>query len=475
MASSSKFADEGSIAHILASMCLTEEKDAAAYIGRIIEAHDYEHAKLSPSGAGKWMECFGSPAREAEAEGPFVPRSYSLEVTEEMAMHVQVYLDMVRARVESCWLMGATNVELRVEQTLQIDHLTGEGEWRDELGNVLSTEPDFQCDVPADERAHCTWFPATGTGDVLIIATFEDGTALLIFIDLKFGRGVEVEVVGNKQELMYASGAVRELELAYNIKNICLVIHQPRIKREPSDWEITIEELREFEAKCQSAVRQVRQARAQFAVLPNDTTYLVPGDHCSNYFCKARATCPALQAFAQRHVGADFETVIEIGTTPFDPSDTSVFEPDSPSLGAAMDAAPIVEDFFREVRAEVERRLLAGKPVPSPKGGYKLVPGKKGNRQFDDEAAVEEVLKAARLKKEITHVSKLKTPTQLEKVIAEEKPKVWAKLAEHITQAEGGKSVAPMSDKRPAIEVAPAVDDFASVETTDTSADDLAG
>ncbi len=38
--SSSSFADEGTAAHELASLCLTSGKDATAYLGRIISVKD---------------------------------------------------------------------------------------------------------------------------------------------------------------------------------------------------------------------------------------------------------------------------------------------------------------------------------------------------------------------------------------------------------------------------------------------------
>ncbi|EXI92407.1 MAG: hypothetical protein AW12_00618 [Candidatus Accumulibacter sp. BA-94] len=46
------------------------------------------------------------------------------------------------------------------------------------------------------------------------------------------------------------------------------------------------------------------------------------------------------------------------------------------------------------MRAEAERRLIAGISVP----GFKLVEGKKGPRAWDDPTQVESLLKSMRLK-----------------------------------------------------------------------------
>jgi hypothetical protein len=82
---SSKYADEGSAAHEVAAMSLTNGDDADAYIGRIISL-------------------------ENGAE---------IEVTDDMATEVQKYVDYVRGLVSA-------GGELMVEQRLSISHLTGE-------------------------------------------------------------------------------------------------------------------------------------------------------------------------------------------------------------------------------------------------------------------------------------------------------------------------------------------------------------
>jgi len=131
-------------------------------------------------------------------------------------------------------------------------------------------------------------------------------------------------------------------------------------------------------------------------------------------------------------------------------------------LSAAMGQAEQIEGWLKAVRAEVERRLLAGKSVP----GYKLVKGKQGNRAWRDAEAAEALLKSFRLKIDEMYDMKVISPTTAEKVLAES-PKRWAKAQVLITRADGKPSVAPLSDKRPALEVKPVAEEFEDLSIAD--------
>jgi hypothetical protein len=115
----------------------------------------------------------------------------------------------------------------------------------------------------------------------------------------------------------------------------------------------------------------------------------------------------------------------------------------------------LVEDWCKSIRAETERRLLAGKRVD----GFKLVEGKRGNRRWGSEAEVEDLFKTFRMRQDEMYDLSLISPTKAEKVF-KQNPKRWAKVTELITQSEGKPSVAPATDKRPEMVVSNLTDEF---------------
>lgn len=369
-----KYNAEGDAAHQLAAWCLTENKDAKAYLGRVIKAKGYE-----------------------------------FEVDDEMADAVQVYVNRVREYA----VLGhefATEHTLLIEQPLPIGHVTGEED-------------------------------AEGTGDAIILTDDE-----IQVHDLKFGQGVRVNAERNKQLMLYALGALARFGMLGDFKRVRLVIHQPRLQH-LSEWDCAIEELQEFED-----IARDRAVVAMFALgAPSLDTYLKPGDHCKDGFCKARATCPALAKFVADTVGADFEVLAtaEVGGELL----PARYSPEV--LSAKMAATDLIEDFCRAVRAKVESELLAGNAVP----GFKLVQGKRGARAWTDAEEVEKALKAMRLKQEQMYDFKLISPTTAEKLL-KSTPKRWNRLAPLIGQSEGRPSVAPESDKRPALVLGKTEDDF---------------
>lgn len=405
---SNKYADEGSVAHELAAMCLRENKDAAAYIGRVIECEDYPHSELAPSSAHRWMLCLGSPVLEGREA--FVPRKFSLEVTDEMAEDVQTYLDNVRAYADGHTML--------IEHHVDLSHVLGDGQG--------------------------------GTGDVFIITDDE-----LQAHDLKFGRGVDVSAHKNKQLLMYGTGALPLAEMLTNVKRFRGVIHQPRITAKPKEWDCSIDELRAFAKLAEAAVKGVRYAKTQ--PIEKIEKFLVTGDHCT--FCRGAARCPKIlgdvtqAAFGRRVATADdFE---DLTATVEVPRGAAL-------LGALYPMLDLIETFASAVRASAESELLAGVAIP----GLKLVQGKRGNRKWTSDAEAEAAMKKMKLRQDEMYSFKLISPPAAEKVL-KENPRRWGTLQKLITQADGKPHVAPESDSRPVYTPRVASDeDFADVTTS---------
>jgi hypothetical protein len=108
--------------------------------------------------------------------------------------------------------------------------------------------------------------------------------------------------------------------------------------------------------------------------------------------------------------------------------------------------------------AQAEAELFAGRDVP----GFKLVEGRRGARAWGDAAEVESEMKKMRIKQDVMYDLKLISPTSAEKAFKDGTigPRQWPKLQSMITQAQGKPSVAPASDKRPALVLQAAEDEF---------------
>jgi hypothetical protein len=315
-------------------------------------------------------------------------------ITKEMAEYVDDYVKFVRERAEG--------KILHVECKLSIGHITSED-------------------------------GATGTSDVVIIDREQEAIEV---IDLKYGMGVRVDAEHNAQMQMYALGALYEYELISDFSWVTMVIHQPRLNH-VSEWNIPVDQLLRFGDEARNAADRVRW---------EEPTFNAGEKQCR--FCKAKAVCPALRAEVTEIVGG--AATLEDFTPEVVDSQTG-----DNYLPMAMSKVGMVEDWCKAVRAEVERRLLAGQTVD----GYKLVEGRKGNRAWSDEGAVEQLFKSFRLRQEEMYDFKLISATKAEKLL-KENPKRWAKTEQLITRSDGKPSVAHATDKRPAMDVKPVLDDF---------------
>lgn len=394
---SSQYAAEGTAAHQVLTWALQESRPAAAYIGRVIEAD-----------------------------------GFTFTVDEDMAGHVQVCIDYV---TDAAGDEGVIFADIRVNYSQYLD------------------TPELE---------------AWGTADVIIARGDE-----LIVIDFKYGMGVEVSAERNPQMSLYALGALQAYQgLVADFERVRMVISQPRIKKAASEFDISVEELETWgRSTARSAVNTCRNAmavdRTQVTIAVSwDRVYLRPGEkQCK--FCSAKAECPALRAEVHAYALGSGHA------TPATPDEFAECDPvpvheaigtvdDGPQwLAVCLSKVDLIEDWCKAIRAETERRLLAGESVP----GYKLVPGKKGARQWVDAKVAEETLKSMRVKLEDMYDLKLISPTTADKLAKAGTigPRQWPRVQALFVQSQGKPHVAPVDDPRPALEIKPVVDDFESL------------
>jgi hypothetical protein len=224
-----------------------EGRITAAILGCEFESFRAEnpspaHARLGPSGADRWMVCHGAPNAE---DG--LPNDSSEFAAEGTAAHEVSDL---------CLSLGFEPYEF-VGQTYQIDGFTID--FDDDMADALQPGIDWTREQPGTFYGECKvdlseWLGEGqfGTSDRFIVAP-----DMLTVADLKFGRGVPVSPVDNKQAMLYALGAWRRFashitDPAFPVR---IVIDQPRCTGGGGEWMTTLGRLLEFGEEARAAAR----------------------------------------------------------------------------------------------------------------------------------------------------------------------------------------------------------------------------
>lgn len=340
------------------------------------------HMELSPSHAERWWNCPGSvalcrtvpkaPQSENAAEGtaahevlercliqytvdqnflnPFDMVGLEVlgfEVTDEMAEAISLVIDVVKAELHK-------GGELLVETKVEV------------IPNVVG-----------------------GTLDIAIIRPFEE----ILVIDFKYGRGVIVSAMDNKQMLIYLLG----LAMKYGCPKAKLGIIQPRVQTgEPvSFWDMPEGYMEAFEPELMRHIAMTREAEAM----------LIPGSHCR--WCDAKAVCPALRK--------------DLGSALAPVANNQLVFPDAKALTMdnivkVLDYKERIEKWLDAVCAHAFEIAFNGGEVP----GYELAK-KRANRQWKDEKEV--LQKFADLGEALVKV-KVVSPAQLEKLVPDRKGEI---------------------------------------------------
>lgn len=308
----SPYADEGTVAHLLGEWCLRTGRDAAEWVGRTAvqiitkkgerifefkeDLHNFKGAQLTTT---------------------------EIDITDEMAEAVQIYLDTIRFDMET---FGLQVEDIKIEHKF---HLT-------------SIHPD-----------------AFGTNDCNLPIPFDR----VIVYDYKHGKGVIVDAEENKQLMYYALGACQDGDF----NQVEIVIVQPRASGDPiKRWTLSVAELEKFATELKSRIEETRAPNAS----------LNCGPWCKKTFCPALAICPA----TRKQVEHDAQVVFS------EPNEKPISfpKPDEMSMGTLrriLDGMELMDTWLKAVFSYAEVLANNGEDIP----GYKLVKGRQGNRKWENE------------------------------------------------------------------------------------------
>lgn len=346
-----KYAAEGTVAHALCEDVLKNKVyfnarwDATAKIGEIYEEDDYQ-----------------------------------FEVTEEMAEAANLYVNTI--------LADAKRIECNLRKSVQLSGNNKEA-WK-------------HWDIPTQERINQRWVnieqsftlddvdsEARGTNDASI---YVPGETLIVY-DFKYGKGVPVEAIENKQMLYYAIGAAGDKLMDF--KSIELVIIQPRAEHPQGPvrrWVTTPQYVNTFKQELAKRIKATRTS---------DKTET--GKWCR--FCSAKMICPATRSKVNEIAKVDFQEPVKSNALRT-PDQLTPLE-----LKTLLDNADLIENYIKEVKEYAFNLLNRGGTVE----GYKLVKGGKAHRKWENEELAASMLELEFGEDEIYKTS-LKSPAQIEKL-----------------------------------------------------------
>ena len=363
------------------------------------------HALLSASSAHRWLEC--PPSAVANEAYPNQDTTF----TQEGTLAHEVAELVARSRLN------------------RGDNIFGTP-WRDDVTHEMTECAEEYADyieehkksndaiVLLEQRVDFSpWVPdGFGTCDCIIV---QDDT--LTIIDYKYGQGVAVSAADNPQMKLYALGAMNDYGIAMDVKKVELHIFQPRMNNISTDT-LTVEELMAWAEKTvKPTAEKAIQGKGKYA----------PGEHCR--FCQHGGKCRALTKMCTEYLDTHGLRVALPVLAPYEVADVLRME-------------PMVTLWLKKVKEQAMTTLMNGEELP----GYKLVEGKLGNRKWKDEQTVYCTLKnMGYAEKDITE-TKVLSPSQMDKAIG--KKKVAELLEGLIERAPGAPTIAPITDKRPALD-----------------------
>ena len=407
-----------------------------------------EEIKIRPSSAGKWVPCPGSATMEhgrpegdtsaadegtvahwiaamlLNGQGPYMPN-----------FGTKYYV--LNKEVTPADDNGDYTAPVITFTQEMFDHVT---KYVQEVGN--NTANQVFIEQPFDMSGLLGYDDAIGTPDC--VQLFDDR---IVIHDLKYGMK-PVSAEGNLQLACYAYAVYEAFQDDYMLEEprFTLVIHQPRL-RTVDIMDYSLQDMMTMWNTISRAAYNTKHAPTTQA-----------GPHCHTHYCKAQAICPAFQAYVLEDMPSDITADIDEGTS-------------NEELSKKLSKIEAIRKWCDAIEQEAYTLAVErGESIP----GFKVVEGKAGNRKWSSDEEVTELLKSMRIKHEVMYDYKLASPTSLEKQFKAGAigPRQWPKLKDMIVRSEGSLKLVVESDKRPAVQVMPMLDDMPDLQSEN---DDLLG
>ena len=368
-----------------------------------------DHAKLSASGAHRWVNCAGSVRAEEGLPGTTSPAAAEGTIAHTLASETLLHGDHL--------LDEHYDQDMAEYVRVYTDYCRHIGKGAEVV--LIENRVDFSQWVPS----------GFGTADYMVV---KDGVAHVV--DLKFGRGVRVHAKDNLQGLLYALGALSDLGWLHRIDSVVVTIVQPRLDH-IDEWSISVPQL----LKRGEWISQ----RAEDAMA--DNAKRTPGESQCRW-CKAKATCGALKKLTEDTMLIDFDDL------------TAVANPDTLSTDHLADILrnkALIVGWLDAVERAIREKLDAGEIAV----GWKLVAGRSSRRWANEDAALGKLVELLG-KYDAAVTTKILSPAQAEKALGKGKKSL---VLDHIITQHGQPSLARAEDPRPAVNAS--LDDFEEVSS----------
>lgn len=386
------------------------------------------HALLGASSAHRWLHC--TPCVRLEETLPEVPSVYAEEGT---LAHSICELKVRKAFIEP---MGprsfASKLKKLQEHPLYKDEMLRHTDtYLDYISRVVHLFPAPPYIAIEKKLNYAVYAPeGFGTGDCIILG----GTTMYV-IDFKYGQGVPVSAFENPQLKLYALGAYLAYSLIYGIKQIILVVVQPRLDN-ISTFELTVDALLAWGDSIKPTALMAWNGEGHFE----------SGEHCK--FCRANSLCRAR---------AEFNISLEDTYPALPPLLTNE------EVGAILLRAQNLAAWASSLESYALSECVKGGEIP----GWKAVAGR-GSRHYVNQDEAFKALTAGGIAEVMLYERKPLTVAAVEDVLGKLQYKTLLVDAGHISKEPGKPTLVPESDKREPIKQMTAEEAFGGINTIES-------